>query len=80
MKISPQRREKKNPIYVNDFLTYGNVSYFAPLPPALSPRWVEREYCRDSFFFPSPPRGERVRVRRNKFTGSLPFAKTLGNL
>jgi len=36
-----------------------------PLTPALSPRRGERENYRSSFFIPSPPMGERVRVRGN---------------
>jgi len=43
------------------------VRFFkAPLTPALSPRQRgEREHYRSSFFIPSPPMGERVRVRGN---------------
>ena len=54
----------------------GNVSYFCPpLTPALSPRWGEREHYQGSFFIPSPPMGERVRVRGNNFAGFVPFTK-----
>jgi hypothetical protein len=37
----------------------------APLTPTLSPQRGEREYYRSSFLVPSPPMGERVRVRGN---------------
>jgi hypothetical protein len=43
-----------------------------PLTAALSPQRGEREYYRGSFFVPSPPMGERVRVRGKSITFPLP--------
>jgi hypothetical protein len=40
----------------------------APLTPALSPRWGERAFYQGSFFIPSPPMGERVKVRGNRLS------------
>jgi hypothetical protein len=49
----------------------------ASLTPALSLPRRGRGALYGFFFIPSPPMGERVRVRGNKFACPLPFMNTL---
>ncbi len=65
---------------VPDSIKLVTIFSSAPLTPALSPRRGERGHYQGSFFIPSPPMGERVRVRGNNSPSKLrPYRAIFAN-